>query len=87
MAKVGSVLGSPAVQWLHRLGEYECWARHKFDPNLHSPETSSNFVESFNSTLGADRSLPVLALLEGIFHLPLVLVLCVTSFKFPNDVV
>lgn len=65
MEKVQMAAGLGAVRWLQGLGDMQCWARHKYDSNLHSPETTSNFVEFFNSTLGAVRCLPVLTLLEG----------------------
>ncbi|XP_021773266.1 uncharacterized protein LOC110737204 [Chenopodium quinoa] len=42
------------------------WSKHKFDPNVCNDSNTSNFVESFKSTLGADRCRPVLTLLEGI---------------------
>lgn len=58
--------GRGALQWFHDLGDKEHWARHAFDPTLCQDENTSNFVESFNSLLGADRCKPVLTLLEGI---------------------
>ncbi|KAL2920551.1 Pleckstrin homology-like domain family B member 2 [Bienertia sinuspersici] len=39
--------------WLANLGDQSRWSKHKF-------------VESFNSTLGVDRSRPILTLLEGL---------------------
>ena len=69
MERVHQAAGPSAVTWFQELGDTKCWARHKYDPSLHSPDTSSNFVESFNSTLGADRCLPVLTLLEGNHNL------------------
>ncbi|XP_021717631.1 uncharacterized protein LOC110685408 [Chenopodium quinoa] len=55
-----------ACEWLAKLGDHPRWTRHKFDPNICSDENKTNFVESFNSTLGVDRCRPVLTLLEGI---------------------
>ncbi|KAL2903252.1 Transposase for insertion sequence element IS905, partial [Bienertia sinuspersici] len=52
--------------WLANLGDQSRWTRHKFDPKICSEENKSNFVESFNATLGIDRCRPVLTLLEGI---------------------
>ncbi|KAL2924915.1 Methionyl-tRNA formyltransferase [Bienertia sinuspersici] len=50
--------------WLANLGDQSRWTRHKFDPKICSEENKSNFVESFNATLGIDRCRPVLTLLE-----------------------
>ena len=65
MERVETLDGKGAVKWLKDVGKMECWARYRYDHTLHAPHTSSNFVESFNSTLGADRALPVLSMLEG----------------------
>lgn len=43
----------------------ESWATFKFDTVVCCEENTSNFVESFNSTLGLDRNKPILSLLEG----------------------
>ncbi|KAL2896957.1 putative transposase for insertion sequence element, partial [Bienertia sinuspersici] len=50
--------------WLANLGDQSRWTRHKFDPKICSEKNKSNFVESFNATLGIDRCRPVLILLE-----------------------
>ncbi|KAL2925953.1 N-acylneuraminate cytidylyltransferase, partial [Bienertia sinuspersici] len=45
------------------------WTKHKFDPRLCCDTNISNFVESFNSTLGVDRCKPGLTLLEApMYH-------------------
>ncbi|XP_021762539.1 uncharacterized protein LOC110727280 [Chenopodium quinoa] len=44
-----------ACEWLAKLGDQSRWTRHKFYPNICSDENKTNFVESFNSTLGVDR--------------------------------
>lgn len=51
--------------WLNDLGEKSRWTKHQFDPSLKCDVNKTNFVESFNATLGVDRSRPVLTLLEG----------------------
>lgn len=51
--------------WLADLGDQERWTKHKFDPAIKSDVNKTNFVESFNATLGIDRCRPVLTLLEG----------------------
>lgn len=51
--------------WLSKIGDQERWSKHKFDPKICSDENKTNFVESFNATIGSDRSRPVLSLLEG----------------------
>ncbi|KAL2895808.1 EF-hand calcium-binding domain-containing protein 5, partial [Bienertia sinuspersici] len=52
--------------WLANLGDQSRWTRHKFDPQICSEENKTNFVESFNATLGVDRCRPMLTLLEGV---------------------
>lgn len=54
--------------WLANLGGQERWSKHKFNPNLKSDVNKTNFVESFNASLGVDRTRPVLTLLEGKDH-------------------
>ncbi|XP_021742853.1 uncharacterized protein LOC110708933 [Chenopodium quinoa] len=58
--------GEDVMVWLANLGDQSKWSKHKFDPNVCNDLNTSNFVESFNSTLGVDRCRPVLTLLEGI---------------------
>ncbi|XP_074274033.1 uncharacterized protein LOC141597467 [Silene latifolia] len=64
--------GNGCARWFLDLGPKECWTKHKFDPNICSDENTSNFVESFNSTLGVHRCNPVLSLLEGIRRIAMV---------------
>ncbi|XP_074302845.1 uncharacterized protein LOC141636405 [Silene latifolia] len=64
--------GRGAGRWFLDLGEKEMWTKHMFDPNLCAEDNTSNFVESFNSTLGIHRTNPVLSLLEGIRRLAMV---------------
>ncbi|KAL2945019.1 Small ribosomal subunit biogenesis GTPase RsgA [Bienertia sinuspersici] len=52
--------------WLANLGDQSRWTRHKFDSKICSEENKTNFVESFNATLGVDRCRPILTLLEGV---------------------
>ena len=47
------------------IGDQSRWAKYAFDPNVCCDENKTNFVESFNATLGVDRCKPVLTLLEG----------------------
>ncbi|XP_074305983.1 uncharacterized protein LOC141641210 [Silene latifolia] len=58
--------------WFSDLGDHETWARYRFDPRVSNDENTSNFVESFNSTLGIHRNNPVLSLLEGIRRMSMV---------------
>ncbi|XP_021758656.1 uncharacterized protein LOC110723618 [Chenopodium quinoa] len=58
--------GDEVMKWFADLGEQSRWTKHKFDPNVCNDSNTSNFVESFNSTLGIDRCRPILTLLEGI---------------------
>ncbi|KAL2905194.1 Antagonist of mitotic exit network protein 1, partial [Bienertia sinuspersici] len=41
------------------------WSKNKFDASLKCDVNNTNFVESFDSTLGVDRCRPILTLLEG----------------------
>ncbi|XP_056688620.1 uncharacterized protein [Spinacia oleracea] len=66
MERLQKVGGKPVMTWFAKLGKQEKWSKHKFDPNVCCDSNTSNFVESFNSTLGVDRCRPVLTLLEGI---------------------
>ena len=54
-----------SLVWLSKLGDQERWTRLKIDPKICTEENKTNFVESFNATLGVDRCRPVLTLLEG----------------------
>uniref|UniRef100_A0A803MD96 Uncharacterized protein n=1 Tax=Chenopodium quinoa TaxID=63459 RepID=A0A803MD96_CHEQI len=47
------------------IGPLQGWIRWRFDPQMCYNENTNNFVESFNSTIGVDRSYPILTLLEG----------------------
>ncbi|KAL2895101.1 hypothetical protein RDABS01_011010 [Bienertia sinuspersici] len=53
-----------SLVWLSTLGEQSRWSKHKFDPTIKCEVNKTNFVESFNTTLGVDRCRPVLTLLE-----------------------
>ncbi|KAL2892423.1 Zinc finger CCHC domain-containing protein 12 [Bienertia sinuspersici] len=44
-----------ALTWLAKLGPQSTWSKHAFDPNVKSDVNKTNFVESFNATLGIDR--------------------------------
>ncbi|XP_057520708.1 uncharacterized protein LOC130800981 [Amaranthus tricolor] len=61
-----------ARKWLVNLGSQERWTKHKFDPELKCDINKTNFVESFNATLGTDRCKPVLTMLEGIRRVTMV---------------
>ncbi|KAL2923076.1 RNA-directed RNA polymerase L, partial [Bienertia sinuspersici] len=52
--------------WLANLGDQSRWSKHKFNTSLKCDVNNTNFVESFNSTLGVDRCRPILTFLEGI---------------------
>ncbi|KAL2922022.1 Retinol dehydrogenase 13, partial [Bienertia sinuspersici] len=54
-----------ALVWMSKLGDQSTWTMHKFNPDTKSDVNKTNFVESFNATLGVDRLIPVLTLLEG----------------------
>ena len=71
MEKLQQFGGLGAVKWLKDVGPLDRWTRYQFDPDLCSDENTNNFVESFNSTIGVDRTYPILTLLEGIYtYLP-----------------
>ncbi|KAL2897844.1 Baculoviral IAP repeat-containing protein 6, partial [Bienertia sinuspersici] len=53
------------MKWFADLGQQSKWTKCKFDPNVCCDTNTSNFVESFNFTLGVDRCRPVLTMLEG----------------------
>jgi SWIM zinc finger len=59
-------------KWLADLGPQDRWTKHKFDAELKCDVNKTNFVESFNATLGTDRCKPVLTLLEGIRRVTMV---------------
>ncbi|KAL2896041.1 Protein FAR1-RELATED SEQUENCE 8 [Bienertia sinuspersici] len=61
-----------ALVWLSKLGEQSRWTKHKFDPAIKCDVNKTNFVESFNATLGVDRCRPILTLLEGIRRVTMV---------------
>lgn len=67
MERLKEAGGEQVMTWFAQLGDSSTWSKHKFDPNVCNDSNTSNFVESFNSTLGIDRCRPVLTLLEGIF--------------------
>ncbi|XP_063935333.1 uncharacterized protein LOC108226826 isoform X1 [Daucus carota subsp. sativus] len=66
MEKLKEVGGDSVMKFFAELGDPAGWSKHKFDPNVCNDSNTSNFVESFNSTLGIDRCRPVLTLLEVI---------------------
>ncbi|XP_021729409.1 uncharacterized protein LOC110696431 [Chenopodium quinoa] len=55
-----------ALIWLSKAGDQSAWTKHKFNEAIKCDVNKSNFVESFNATLGMERARPVLTLLEGI---------------------
>ncbi|XP_021731001.1 uncharacterized protein LOC110697906 [Chenopodium quinoa] len=55
-----------ALIWLSKVGDQSTWTEHKFNEAIKCDVNKSNFVESFNATLGMDRARSVLTLLEGI---------------------
>uniref|UniRef100_A0A803MXC0 Uncharacterized protein n=1 Tax=Chenopodium quinoa TaxID=63459 RepID=A0A803MXC0_CHEQI len=65
-------VGLGAVKWFQEVGPLDTWTRLKFDPTLKSDENTNNFVESFNSTIGVDRTYPILTLLEGMKRIPMI---------------
>ncbi|KAL2938043.1 Methionine--tRNA ligase [Bienertia sinuspersici] len=66
--------------WLANLGDQSRWSKHKFDTSLKCDVNNTNFVESFNSTLGVDKSSPILTLLEGKNPNQLILILFDLNF-------
>ena len=70
-----------AKEWLVDIGDQSSrWTKYAFDPNVCCDENKTNFVESFNATLGVDRCKPFLTLLEG----NLCFKLFVVNHKFPS---
>ncbi|KAL2933240.1 Serine/threonine-protein kinase BtrW, partial [Bienertia sinuspersici] len=63
--------GLGAVKWFRDLGPLDRWTRFRFEPSLCCDENTNNFVESFNNTIGVDRTSPVLTMLEGIGFYPI----------------
>lgn len=57
-----------ALVWLSNVGEQETWSKHAFKTHIKCDVNKTNFVESFNATLGIDRCRPVLTLLEGNYY-------------------
>ncbi|KAL2928480.1 Altered inheritance of mitochondria protein 23 mitochondrial [Bienertia sinuspersici] len=72
MEQVEKFAGLGAIKWLKEIGPLDRWTRWKFDPQLCSDENTNNFVESFNSTIGVDRTYPILTLLEGVRRVAMV---------------
>ncbi|XP_074290438.1 uncharacterized protein LOC141617155 [Silene latifolia] len=64
--------GNGCARWFLDLGDKEQCIKHKFNPDLACEDNTSNFVESFNSTLGVHRTNPVLSLLEGVRRMTMV---------------
>lgn len=74
--------GERVMNWFAQLGDASTWSKHKFDPNVCNDTNTSNFVESFNSTLGIDRCRPVLTLLEGTILFPYVFFFCILYYTY-----
>ncbi|XP_010678244.3 uncharacterized protein LOC104893808 [Beta vulgaris subsp. vulgaris] len=72
LLKLQSNASLGAVRWFKNIGPLDRWARWKYDPTLCNDECTNNFVESFNSTIGADRCYPILTLLEGVRRVAMV---------------
>lgn len=75
--------GQGCARWFLDLGPKEHWSKHMFDPKVACDQNTSNFVESFNSTLGVHRCNPIFSLLEGNL---LILSNFVESFNFVDCV-
>lgn len=41
--------------WFIKLGDHSNWTKHKFNPKIKCEVNKTNFVESFNATLGIDK--------------------------------
>lgn len=83
MERLKKVGGDSVMTWFANLGDASTWSKHKFDPNVCNDSNTSNFVESFNSTLGVDRCRPVLSLLEGTcFSIYYLLHFSLSNFNF-----
>ncbi|XP_021714775.1 uncharacterized protein LOC110682754 isoform X2 [Chenopodium quinoa] len=72
LQKIASTAGLGAVKWFKDIGPLDRWTRWKFDCQLSCDENTNNFVESFNNTIGVDRSCPILTLLEGVRRIAMV---------------
>ena len=70
-----------AREWLADLRDQSTWTKHKFYPVVACDVNQSNFVESFNATLGIDRCRPVLTLLECNTHFLLSFFFMLTYYK------
>nr|XP_017227610.1 PREDICTED: uncharacterized protein LOC108203301 [Daucus carota subsp. sativus] len=66
MEKLKESGGDSVMAWFAELGDSSTWSKHRFDPNVCNDSNSSNFVESFNSTLGIDRCRPIMKALKNI---------------------
>ncbi|KAL2906258.1 Methionine--tRNA ligase [Bienertia sinuspersici] len=71
MKEIDKVKPSARV-WLANLGDQSRWTKHKFNPDFKCDINKTNFVESFNATLGTDRCRPVLTLLENLRRVTMV---------------
>ena len=54
-----------ARECLSDIGDQSRWTKYAFDPKVRRDENKTNFVESFNATLGVDRCKLFLMLFEG----------------------
>lgn len=81
MAQVQKNAGAGVLKWFQDVGPMERWARFRFDTSLCSDENTNNFVESFNNTIGVERTHPILTMLEGIYglHLLCIVISCLYS--------
>ncbi|KAL2896048.1 Tagatose-6-phosphate kinase [Bienertia sinuspersici] len=58
--------------WLSKVGDQERWVKHAFNPVIKCDVNKTNFVESFNATLGIERCRHVISLLESVRRLTMV---------------
>lgn len=65
LEQIVQVGGMAYGRWFIDLGDHERWTKYAFDPKIACDHNTSNFVESFNSTLGVHRDMPILSALEG----------------------
>ncbi|XP_048491378.1 uncharacterized protein LOC104883482 [Beta vulgaris subsp. vulgaris] len=72
LQKIQKVVGLGAIKWFKDMGPLDRWTKWKFDPTLCNDKVTNNFVESFNSTIGADRCNPILTLLYGVRRIAMV---------------
>ncbi|KAL2932080.1 putative beta-glucosidase 9, partial [Bienertia sinuspersici] len=61
-----------ALIWLSKVGDQERWTKHAFNPVIKCDVNKTNFVESFNATLGIEICRPVMSLLESVQRLTMV---------------